>query len=232
MSIKGARILVVEDEPAQNELLAYNLSKEGYSVVSAESAEEAFMLVEESEFDLILMDWMLPSASGIEATRRIKRSKDNADIPIIMLTARGEEEDKIRGLDTGAEDYVVKPYSVKELLARVRAGLRRANASLSTDLLSYNEIKMDLKRHKVTVAEQTVTLGPLEFKLLRTFLERPGRVCSRDQLLDWVWKDAFNIDTRTVDVHVGRLRKQLAKVSENGFIRTVRGFGYSLDTEI
>lgn len=231
MSIKGARILIVEDEPAQNELLSYNLSKEGYTVVSAESAEEAMMLVEESDFDLILMDWMLPNASGIEACRRIKRGKETSHIPIIMLTARGEEEDKIRGLDTGADDYVVKPYSIKELMARVRAGLRRGNASLSTDVLSYNGIKMDLQKHKVSVSNKPVNLGPLEFKLLRTFLERPGRVCTRDQLLDWVWRDSLDVDTRTVDVHIGRLRKQLAKVSDDGFIRTVRGFGYSLDAE-
>lgn len=229
MGNEGKHILIVEDEPAQKELLAYNLSKEGYTVSAAESAEEGLVLIEETDFDLILLDWMLPNASGIEVCRQLKRNKETRAIPVIMLTARGEEQDKIRGLDTGADDYIVKPYSIKELLARVRAGLRRTNTSHSTELLSYQDLIMDLQKHKVALSGVTVDLGPLEFKLLRTLLERPGRVCSRDQLLDWVWRDALDVDTRTVDVHIGRLRKQLRGVSARSYIRTVRGFGYSLD---
>lgn len=232
MSSEGSRILIVEDEPAQSELLVYNLGKEGYAISAAGSAEEGLELIREIDFDLILLDWMLPNASGIEVCRQLKRAKETRHIPVIMLTARGEEEDKIRGLDTGADDYIVKPYSIRELLARVRAGLRRTNASHSNEVLSYLDLSMDLQRHKVTVGEEKVPLGPLEFKLLRTLLERPGRVCSRDQLLDWVWRDTLDVDTRTVDVHIGRLRKQLSKVSKDEFIRTVRGFGYSLDAEL
>lgn len=226
----GPKILVVEDEASQLEMLVYNLSVEGYEVFQAETGEEGLLILEEQAIDLLVLDWMLPQTSGLEICRQVKRNKDTKHIPVIMLTARGEEDDKIRGLDTGADDYVVKPYSVRELMARVRAGLRQATGQLGADLLVYQGLSMDLVQHKVSLAETVIPLGPLEFKLLRVFMEAPGRVWSRDQLLDRVWGDNLNVDTRTVDVHIGRLRKQLTKVSDLDFVRTVRGFGYSLDT--
>lgn len=226
----GPKILVVEDEASQLEMLVYNLSVEGYEVFQAETGEEGLLILEEQAIDLLVLDWMLPQTSGLEICRQVKRNKDTKHIPVIMLTARGEEDDKIRGLDTGADDYVVKPYSVRELMARVRAGLRQATGQLGADLLVYQGLSMDLIQHKVSLADTVIPLGPLEFKLLRVFMEAPGRVWSRDQLLDRVWGDNLNVDTRTVDVHIGRLRKQLTKVSDLDFVRTVRGFGYSLDT--
>ena len=222
----GPKILVVEDEASQLELLAYNLGVEGYEVFRAETGEEGLLVLEEQEIDLILLDWMLPQISGLEVCRQIKRKKATKMIPVIMLTARGEEDDKIRGLDIGADDYVVKPYSIKELMARVRAGLRQTTGQMGTDSLICQDLSMDLVQHKVTVGTNVIPLGPLEFKLLRSFMEAPGRVWSRDQLLGRVWGDNLNVDTRTVDVHVGRLRKALAKATDVEFIRTVRGFGY------
>ena len=222
----GPKILVVEDEASQLELLAYNLGVEGYEVFRAETGEEGLLVLEEQEIDLILLDWMLPQISGLEVCRQIKRKKATKMIPVIMLTARGEEDDKIRGLDIGADDYVVKPYSIKELMARVRAGLRQTTGQMGTDSLVCQDLSMDLLQHKVTVGTNVIPLGPLEFKLLRSFMEAPGRVWSRDQLLGRVWGDNLNVDTRTVDVHVGRLRKALAKATDVEFIRTVRGFGY------
>ncbi len=230
MSAGGPKILVVEDEASQLELLAYNLGVEGYEVFKAETGEEGLLILEEQDIDLVLLDWMLPQTSGLEVCRQVKRNKATKNIPVIMLTARGEEDDKIRGLDIGADDYVVKPYSIKELMARVRVGLRSTAGQMGADLLVYHGLSMDLVQHKVALADQVIPLGPLEFKLLRVFLEAPGRVWSRDQLLDRVWGDNLNVDTRTVDVHIGRLRKALAKVSDVDFVRTVRGFGYSLDT--
>lgn len=227
----GPKILVVEDEASQLELLAYNLGVEGYEVFKAETGEEGLLILEEQDIDLMLLDWMLPQTSGLEVCRQVKRNKATKNIPVIMLTARGEEDDKIRGLDIGADDYVVKPYSIKELMARVRVGLRSAAGQMGADLLIYQGLSMDLVQHKVTIGDQIISLGPLEFKLLRVFMEAPGRVWSRDQLLDRVWGDNLNVDTRTVDVHIGRLRKALAKASDVDFIRTVRGFGYSLDTK-
>ena len=230
MRAGGSKILVVEDEASQRELLAYNMGVEGYEVFTAETGEDGLLILKEREIDLILLDWMLPHSSGLEVCRQVKRNKATKSIPIIMLTARGEEDDKIRGLDIGADDYVVKPYSIKELMARVRVNLR-SNANLvESDFLVYKELSMDLGKHKVTVADQVITLGPLEFKLLRVFMKSPERVWSRDQLLDRVWGDDLNVDTRTVDVHIGRLRKVLNKVSDVDFLRTIRGFGYSLDT--
>ncbi|WGI21457.1 phosphate regulon transcriptional regulator PhoB [Amylibacter sp. IMCC11727] len=225
----GAKILVVEDEASQLELLAYNLGVEGYDVFRAETGEEGLLILEEESIDLMLLDWMLPQTSGLEVCRQVKRNKKTKHIPVIMLTARGEEEDKIRGLDIGADDYVVKPYSIKELMARVRVGLRHTFGQTGADVLVYENLTMDLVQHKVSLGEDTINLGPLEFKLLRVFMEAPGRVLSREQLLDRVWRDNLNVDTRTVDVHVGRLRKALSKVSDTDFVRTVRGFGYSLD---
>ena len=230
MRAGGSKILVVEDETSQLELLAYNLGVEGYEVFTAETGEDGLLILQEREIDLILLDWMLPHSSGLEVCRQVKQNKATKRIPVIMLTARGEEDDKIRGLDIGADDYVVKPYSIKELMARVRVNLRSNANQVGSDFLVYKELSMDLGKHKVTVADQAITLGPLEFKLLRVFMKSPERVWSRDQLLDRVWGDDLNVDTRTVDVHIGRLRKVLNKVSDVDFLRTIRGFGYSLDT--
>lgn len=231
MSGLATSVLVVEDEPSQMELLSYNLQVEGFEVETADNGEDALLITKERDFDLIFLDWMLPNTSGIEVCRQLKRGKATRDIPIIMLTARGEEEDKIRGLDIGADDYIVKPYSVKELMARARAQLRRANASGSTEQLQYAGLVMDLRHHKVTMNGTYIHLGPTEFRLLQTLLEHPARVWSREQLLDRVWHDAMDVDTRTVDVHIGRLRKNLASASDVNLIRTVRGFGYSLDQD-
>lgn len=224
-------ILVVEDEPAQLELLSYNLAKEGYNVVRAEDGEAAMLLADEVEPDLILLDWMLPNMSGIEVCRQLKRQKRTAATPVLMLTARGEEEDRIRGLDTGADDYVVKPYSIKELLARVRSMLRRTRPGSVGETLEYRDIVLDSLQHKVTRAGKFIKLGPTEFRLLVTLLEMPGRVWSRDQLLDRVWGRTADVDLRTVDVHVGRLRKALREYDDRDPIRTVRGFGYALDQD-
>ncbi|GHA44868.1 DNA-binding response regulator [Amylibacter ulvae] len=229
MAIDGPKVLIVEDEPSQLELLSYNLDVEGYDVFKADTGEQGLIILEETEIDIILLDWMLPHASGLEICRQIKRGKATKNIPVIMLTARGEEEDKVRGLDTGADDYIVKPYSIKELLARVRAGLRSRDGGKGVNILSYENLSMDLTRHGVTVEDNNVHLGPLEFKLLRVLLEAPGRVFSRDQLLERVWANSLEVETRTVDVHIGRLRKQLNAACNDEYIRTVRGFGYSLD---
>ena len=221
-------ILVVEDEPAQMELLAFNLEKQGYRVVRAQDGEEALLLVEEIGPDLVLLDWMLPTLSGFKVCKQIKRGKSSAGIPVIMLTARGEDRDKVRGLDAGADDYVVKPYSVNELLARVRAILRRASPARSGKILQHGVLELDPVRHRVTRDGEPVGLGPLEYKLLLVLLEQPGRVWSREQLLDRVWgKDVF-VETRTVDVHVGRLRRKLMAGGAEDPVRTLRGFGYAL----
>lgn len=221
-------VLVVEDEPAQMEVLRYNLKTEGYQVVSAMTGEDALMLAGEIGPDLVLLDWMLPNLSGIEVCRRLKRSKATSEVPVLMLTARGEEEDRIRGLDIGADDYVVKPYSVKELMARVRAVLRRSRPSVTGDVLSYENIQLDQQQHRVTRDGVLIDLGPTEYRLLLTLMESPGRVWSRENLLDRVWGRTADVETRTVDVHIGRLRKVL-KNGGGDPIRTVRGFGYSLD---
>ena len=229
MAHGGPKVLIVEDEPSQLELLSYNLSVDGYDIYKAETGEEGLLILEETEIDLILLDWMLPQTSGLEICRQIKRNKQTKSIPVIMLTARGEEDDKIRGLDTGADDYVVKPYSIKELMARVRANLRTKSSSIGINVLSYELLSMDLTRHVVSIGSEVVHLGPLEFKLLRVLLEAPSRVFSRDQLLERVWSNSLEVETRTVDVHIGRSRKQLNAASKEEYIRTVRGFGYSLD---
>jgi two-component system, OmpR family, phosphate regulon response regulator PhoB len=229
MPTRGPKILIIEDEPSQLELLSYNLGVEGYIVLKADTGEEGLLILQETEIDLVLLDWMLPETSGIEICRQIKRAKATKAIPVIMLTARGEEDDKVRGLDTGANDYIVKPYSVKELLARVRAALRGTAGESGQNRLTFNQLTMDLTRHVVSVGAEPVHLGPLEFKLLRVLIEAPGRVFSRDQLLERVWSNALEVETRTIDVHIGRLRKQLNAVSGVEYIRTVRGFGYSLD---
>jgi len=225
-------ILVVEDEPAQLELLSYNLKAEGFQLVLAEDGEDALLLAEESQPDLIILDWMLPMVSGIEVCRRLKMQKRTRQIPIIMLTARGEEADRVRGLETGADDYVVKPYSVNELVARTRAMLWRTRPASIGQTLSYGDISLDSEQHKVTREGKMLNLGPIEFRLLATLLERPGRVWNRDQLLDRVWGRDADVDQRTVDVHIGRLRKSLGRTGRPDPIRTVRGTGYSLDLDI
>lgn len=226
MSDTGAQILVVEDEPAQLEVIAYNLRKEGYDVRTAQDGDEAELELSEQVPDLVLLDWMMPGASGFELARRIRARPETRDVPVIMLTARAEEEDVVRGLDIGADDYVTKPYSVSELLARVRSTLRRSKSG-GAEVICVGNIEMNIETYRVHVSGQEVALGPLEFKLLRTLMERSGRVFERDQLLDKVWGRDTYVDSRTVDVHIGRLRKALG--AEAGHqIRTVRGKGYAL----
>lgn len=224
-------ILIVEDEPAQLEMLAYNVEAEGFRVLKAADGEESVLIAEEEAPDLIILDWMLPNLSGIEACRQIKRKPQARSIPIIMLTARGQEEDRVRGLDTGADDYVVKPYSVSELMARVRAIIRRGNPVSGEETISHGDITLNVEQHKVTRAGTAVHLGPTEYRLLSVFMEKPGRVYSRERLLDLVWGRDIYVEARTVDVHVGRLRKALKSNGLIDPIRTVRGAGYSLDFE-
>jgi two-component system phosphate regulon response regulator PhoB len=222
-------ILVVEDEAALAELIRYNLAAEGLRVTVAESGEEAELLVAEDAFDLIVLDWMLPGISGLELCRRLRKREGTATIPVIMLTARGEEADRVRGLVTGADDYVVKPFSVPEILARMKALLRRAAPQRIADILQRGDIVLDRAAHRVTRRQREVRLGPTEYKLLVFFMENAGRVLTRQQLLDGVWgRDTF-IDGRTVDVHVGRLRKALIRGADADPIRTVRGTGYSFE---
>ena len=221
-------VLVVEDEPAQREILAYNLAAEGFRVRQAKDGEEAMLLVAEEPPDLILLDWMLPNVSGIETCRRLKSRPQTATVPIIMLSARSEEVDLVRGLETGADDYMVKPYSVVELMALARAQLRRSRPSSVGAVLRYDDITLDAETHRVERAGAALKLGPTEFRLLSTFMERPGRVWSREQLLDRVWRRNVFVDTRTVDVHVGRLRKALCARGGADPLRTVRGAGYAL----
>lgn len=221
-------VLIVEDEVAQREVLAYNLEAEGFRVTRAENGEEGLICVEEDTPDVIVLDWMMPHLSGIEVCRRIKIRSETRSIPIIMLSARSEEVDKVRGLETGADDYVVKPYSVSELMARVRTQLRRVRPASVGQVLTYDDIVLDSETHRVTRNEAPLKLGPTEFRLLTTFMEKPGRVWSRDMLLDRVWGRDIYVDTRTVDVHVGRLRKVLTQHGGSDPVRTVRGAGYAL----
>lgn len=221
-------VLLVEDEPAQREVLSYNLEAEGFRVVQAGTGDEALMMVDEAGPDVIVLDWMLPSVSGIEVCRQLKSRPATRSVPIIMLSARSEEVDRVRGLETGADDYVVKPYSVVELMARVRSQLRRARPSSVGLTLEFEDIRLDPETHKVHRAGQILKLGPTEFRLLSTFMEKPGRVWSREQLLDRVWGRDIYVDSRTVDVHVGRLRKALCVHGGEDPVRTVRGAGYAL----
>ncbi len=221
-------ILIVEDEPAQREMLGYNLESEGYRISTAINGEEALLLISEEAPDVIVLDWMLPNVSGIEVCRQVKSKPETREIPVIMLSARSEESDKVRGLEIGADDYVTKPYSVTELMARVRTQLRRARPTMAGQVLSYEDIQLDAETHRVTRGDEQLNLGPTEFRLLSTFIEKPGRVWSRDQLLDRVWGRDIYVDTRTVDVHVGRLRKALTAKGGSDPIRTVRGAGYAL----
>ncbi|WP_208354400.1 phosphate regulon transcriptional regulator PhoB [Pseudaestuariivita rosea] len=228
MAADQPTVLVVEDEPAQREVLAYNLEAEGFLVSKAENGEEALLLVDELSPDIIVLDWMLPNVSGIEVCRRLKMRTDTRSVPIIMLSARGEEVDRVRGLETGADDYVVKPYSVVELMARVRTQLRRTRPATIGLKLEFEDIVLDAETHRVIRDGQPLKLGPTEFRLLSTFMEKPGRVWSREQLLDRVWGRDIYVDTRTVDVHIGRLRKALCQHDGQDPIRTVRGAGYAL----
>ena len=228
MSADRPRVLVVEDEAPQREVLSYNLEAEGFEVLKAVTGDDALLLVEEGLPDIIVLDWMLPGVSGIEVCRQLKSRTDTRNVPIIMLSARAEEIDKVRGLETGADDYVVKPYSVVELMARVRTQLRRTRPSTVGMRLEYGDIVLDAETHKVYRNDKPLKLGPTEFRLLSTFMEKPGRVWSREQLLDRVWGRDIYVDTRTVDVHIGRLRKALCQHGGDDPVRTVRGAGYAL----
>ena len=224
-------VLIVEDETALVELLRYNLERRDFEVVSASNGEEALTILEERPVDLLLLDWMLPGLSGIEICRQLRRKPETRKLPIIMITARGEGADRIRGLDTGADDYVTKPFAPEELAARIRAVLRRARPALAEERLTYGDIEMNLLEYKVLRGGRSVSLGPTEFRLLRHFMEHPGRVFSRNQLIDSVWGHGIFIDARTVDVHIRRLRKALNENSGRDVIRTVRSAGYALDAK-
>jgi two-component system phosphate regulon response regulator PhoB len=223
------RILIVEDEEALTLLLRYNLEAASYEVDTVARGDEAELRLKETSPDLVILDWMLPGISGIELCRRLRAQPETRQLPVIMLTARGEESERVRGLATGADDYIVKPFSVPELIARVSALLRRASPERVADMLSFGEVAIDREKRRVSRAGRAVELGPTEYRLLEFLMERPGRVFSREQLLDAVWGTDVYIDERTVDVHVGRLRKSLNRGDEADPIRTVRGSGYALN---
>ncbi len=229
--MSNPRILVVEDEEALAQLLHYNLDKEGYRVAVANDGEEAMIQADEETPDLVVLDWMLPRLSGIEVCRRLRSGRKTRNVPIIMLTARGEETDRVRGLDTGADDYIVKPVSMSELAARVRAVLRRVRPGLAEDTVRHGDIVLDRVAHRVKRGDREVHLGPTEFRLLDHLMRNPRRVFSREQLLDTVWGADIYVEARTVDVHVGRLRKALMAGGEPDPVRTVRSAGYSMDME-
>ena len=223
-------LLLIEDDEAIAELIVWHFAREGFSVRQTPDGEQALILVEERVPDIVLLDWMIESLPGIEVCRRLRRNPKSANVPIIMLTARGEEEDRIRGLETGADDYVTKPFSPRELVARVSAVLRRLRPALAGELLAYADIELDSVAHKVVRGGQIVAMGPTEFRLLRHFMEHPGRVFSRGQLLDSVWGQDSDIELRTVDVHIRRLRKAINLPGTADIIRTVRSAGYALDS--
>lgn len=224
-------VVIAEDETAVSELLRYNLESEGYETAIASDGDEAMLLIDERIPDLMLLDWMLPKISGIEICRRVRTRQETANLPIIMLTARTEEADRIRGLETGADDYVTKPFSTNELMARVKAVLRRIRPALMDDKIRVGDIQIDRTTHSVTRDGKDIHLGPTEFRLLEYFAQHPGRVFSREQLLDGVWGSDVYVEARTVDVHIGRLRKALMSEGGNNPIRTVRSAGYSLRTD-
>ena len=223
-------LLLIEDDEAIAELIVWHFAREGFSVRQTPDGEQALVLVEERVPDIVLLDWMIESLPGIEVCRRLRRNPKSANVPIIMLTARGEEEDRIRGLETGADDYVTKPFSPRELVARVQAVLRRLRPALAGEMLTYADIELDSVAHKVVRNSQIVAMGPTEFRLLRHFMEHPGRVFSRGQLLDSVWGQDSDIELRTVDVHIRRLRKAINLPGTTDIIRTVRSAGYALDS--
>ena len=221
-------VLIVEDETAISALLEYNLQREGFETALAEDGDIALLMTKERVPDLILLDWMIPKLSGVEVCRRLRRRDDTASVPIIMLSARGEEDDRVTGLDVGADDYLVKPFSMPELFARIRALLRRTESNILSDGIKIGELELDTKAHRVMRANQEIHLGPTEFRLLEHFMRRPGQVFSREQLLDAVWGHDVYVEARTVDVHIGRLRKALKVGDRSDPIRTVRSAGYSL----
>ena len=221
-------VLIAEDESAVSELLKYNLEKADYEVGAAMDGDEALMMLEERQPDLLLLDWMLPKVAGIEICRQVRAKPETKNLPIIMLTARTEEPDRIRGLDTGADDYITKPFSTTELMARIRAVMRRIRPGLVEDTVTVGDITIDRTGHTVTRAGEKLHLGPTEFRLLDYFMQHPGRVFSREQLLDTVWGSDVYVEARTVDVHVGRLRKALKQTGGEDPIRTVRSAGYAL----
>ncbi|MEM7210555.1 MAG: phosphate regulon transcriptional regulator PhoB [Pseudomonadota bacterium] len=225
----GAQILVVEDEEALSELLEYNLSSEGFSVKISGDGDDAMIALQEDRPDLLLLDWMLPGLSGIEICRRVRSRSEMRDMPIIMMTARGEESDRVRGLDTGADDYLTKPFSIPELTARVRALLRRARPTIASEMATFGDLMLDRETRRVHRSNKEIHLGPTEFRLLDCLMQRPGRVYSREQLLDLVWGRDVYVEVRTVDVHIGRLRKALNGRNQRDPIRTVRAAGYALD---
>ena len=227
----NAHILLVEDDAALAELIIWHLEREGHSIERTGDGEEALLRVAESHFDLVLLDWMIEGLSGIEVCRRLRRMPETRSTPIIMLTARGEEEDRLRGFNTGADDYVTKPFSPRELVARIAAVLRRTRPAINGERLEYSGLEMDLAEHRVRRDGQAIPLGPTEYRLLRHFLEHPGRVFSRERLLDSVWGQDSEIELRTVDVHIRRLRKAINLGERPDLIRTVRSAGYALDAE-
>jgi two-component system, OmpR family, phosphate regulon response regulator PhoB len=229
--VSKGRILLVEDDHALVELLTFNLRREEFTVESTADGEDALLMARESPPDLVILDWMIEGVSGIEVCRRLRRLPETANVPIIMLTARTEEADRVRGLETGADDYITKPFSPKELVARVAAVLRRMRPALAGEKLTYADIEMDLVSHRLRRGGQPVSIGPTEFRLLKHFLEHPGRVFSRERLLDAVWGRDSEIELRTVDVHIRRLRKAINVGGQADLIRTVRSAGYALDAD-
>ncbi|MDF1748932.1 MAG: phosphate regulon transcriptional regulator PhoB [Alphaproteobacteria bacterium] len=225
------KVLIVEDETAVVTLLRYNLEYQGFEVDAVSDGEEALVAIEENPPDIVLLDWMLPQLSGIEVCRQLRRRPATKNLPIILLTARGEEADTVRGLDSGADDYVTKPFSPAELTARVHALLRRSRPALSDEALNAADVQMDLAAHRVHRNGREIKLGPTEYRLLRHFMEHPGRVFSREQLLDAVWGRDVYVELRTVDVHIRRLRKALNEGGETDVIRTVRSAGYALELQ-
>jgi len=228
----NTRILIVEDDLALSELLSYNLSSAGYQTSTIDDGDEAMAAVLDENPDLVILDWMLPNLSGIEICRQIRANPETRNLPVIMLTAKGEDLDRVRGLNTGADDYMVKPYSPAELIARIQALLRRSNPQVHADILNFEDISMNLQEHWITRGGEAVKLGPTEYRLLQVFLEKPGRVYSREQLLDKAWGRDIYVESRTVDVHIRRLRKALNAGNRENLIRTVRSAGYSLDSRI
>lgn len=228
--MSAAKILIVEDEPAIREMVSYALRKSDFELLEAEDAQQAYTLIADCKPDLVLLDWMLPGQSGLEMARRLRRDGPTEDLPIIMLTARGEEADRVRGLECGADDYVPKPFSPRELAARIHALLRRAAPHISSPSLQYGTVRLDTLRHEVWVGKKQANMGPTEFRLLRFLMAHPNRVYSRGQLLDQVWGQSSYIEERTIDVHILRLRKALGKKA-SGHLRTVHSAGYQFDTE-
>jgi two-component system phosphate regulon response regulator PhoB len=230
-SLAKPTVLVVEDEAALATMLRYNLEKQGFRVEEAADGQEALTRIAENQPDLVLLDWMLPALSGIEVCRQIRRRSSTRDLPVIMVTARTEDQDAVRGLNTGADDYITKPFNMEALLARIRALLRRANALPAKGQLAFHDITMDLAAHRVSRGNRPIHLGPTEYRLLEFFMQHPRRVFAREELLDAVWGKDIHVEPRTVDVHIRRLRKSINGEGELDLVRTVRAAGYALDTE-